>query len=261
MSWIKMRADLQTHPKVVRISSALKADTLRTIGGLHATWSIFDTHSEDGNLAGYTCSALDELIGWPGFAKALESVGWLETLSDGLFLPRFLEHNGQSAKRRAEDSVRKMSARKADIFRKICGPEKEKEKEKEIQQHHAPGGAGGPDLSVSFPEGWTDTLDGDPPRGLPEFMGDSIVGWKPDARVLCETASSVRELRRLVEIDGRDPDRVRALLIWLFGGGYQPRGDFDWRPNVTSGESLRRAWDKLDTLYKSQRDANGHGEP
>ena len=32
--WIKMRADLFTHPKVVRISSALKADTLRTVGGI-----------------------------------------------------------------------------------------------------------------------------------------------------------------------------------------------------------------------------------
>ena len=92
-------------------------------------------------------------------------------------------------------------------------------------------------------------------------MGDVIVGWKPDARVLCETPSSVRELRRLVEVDGRNPDQIRALLLWLFDGGYQPRGDFDWRPNVTSGKSLRNAWDKLDTLYCARAGANGHREP
>lgn len=41
--WIKMRIDLQTHPKVFRMVSALKADRLRIIGGLHIAWSIFDT--------------------------------------------------------------------------------------------------------------------------------------------------------------------------------------------------------------------------
>jgi hypothetical protein len=35
--WIQMRVALQTHPKVVRIASALKADRLRVVGGLH--WS------------------------------------------------------------------------------------------------------------------------------------------------------------------------------------------------------------------------------
>ena len=43
--WIKMRGDLGTHPKVVRIMSALKADRLRVVGGLHAVWSLFDAHS------------------------------------------------------------------------------------------------------------------------------------------------------------------------------------------------------------------------
>lgn len=33
--WIKMRIDLQTHPKIVRILSATKADKFRVIGGLH----------------------------------------------------------------------------------------------------------------------------------------------------------------------------------------------------------------------------------
>jgi len=117
--WIKMRVDLQTHPKVVRIASALHADRLRVIGGLHAVWSLFDAHSEDGELVGYTADALDELVGWRGFAAALEDVGWIEITQKSLFLPRFCTHNGTSAKRRAQEadrkkSVRKMSASDAD---------------------------------------------------------------------------------------------------------------------------------------------------
>ncbi|GAA4401167.1 hypothetical protein [Quisquiliibacterium transsilvanicum] len=110
--WIKMRVDLATSPKVVRIASALRADRLRVIGGLHAVWCLFDVHSTDGHLDGYTLDALDELIGFPGFGAAMVAVGWLEDGGDYLCTPRFDEHNGQSAKRRAMETERKREARK-----------------------------------------------------------------------------------------------------------------------------------------------------
>lgn len=119
--WIKMRIELLTHPKVVRILSAIrphdvqtKTDKFRAIGGLHAVWSVFDTHSEDGCLVGFTPETLDLTIGWEGFSQAMIAVGWMawdgeETLT----LPEFGEHNGQSAKRRAEDTKRKKHSRKS----------------------------------------------------------------------------------------------------------------------------------------------------
>ncbi len=111
--WIKMRADLFTHPKVVRIASALKADTLRTVGGLMSVWCLFDAHSEDGHLDGYSPEVLDAHLRWDGFAAAMISVGWLEhDAENGLILPRFDTHNGQSAKRRAQDADRKREVRK-----------------------------------------------------------------------------------------------------------------------------------------------------
>jgi len=112
--WIKMRLDLQTHPKVVRILSATKSDKFRVIGGLHAVWSVFDTHSSDGRLDGYTPDTLDHIIGWTGFAGAMISVGWLQADGDeALLLPEFDEHNGKSGKRRAEDQKRKRNDRKS----------------------------------------------------------------------------------------------------------------------------------------------------
>jgi hypothetical protein len=120
--WLKMRTDLQTHPKVVRILSAMRrhdvgtvTDKFRVIGGLHAVWSVFDTHSTDGKLNGYTPELLDHIIGWDGFSQAMIEVEWL--FVDGaqtLVLPEFSEHNGQSAKRRAEDQKRKRNTRKTD---------------------------------------------------------------------------------------------------------------------------------------------------
>ena len=110
--WIKMRADLHTHPKVVRMASALKADRLRIVGGLHSAWCLFDVHSVDGFLDGYSPETLDDMIGFPGFARAMMAVGWLEMEAENLVMPRFSEHNGQSAKRRAQDAARKRDVRK-----------------------------------------------------------------------------------------------------------------------------------------------------
>lgn len=143
--WIKMRIDLQSHPKVVRILSATKADKFRAIGGLHAVWSVFDTHSEDGCLVGYTPDALDHIIGWQGFSAAMIGVGWMAwDGAETLTLPEFDEHNGQSAKRRCEDSKRKKNSRKSpqpvrkmsakDADKSGTREDKSREEEKAIQE-------------------------------------------------------------------------------------------------------------------------------
>ncbi|MDN3809606.1 DNA replication domain protein [Klebsiella aerogenes] len=142
--WIKMRADLHTHPKVVRMASALKADRLRIVGGLHSAWCLFDVHSVDGFLDGYSPETLDDLIGFPGFARAMMAVGWLEEDGESLVMPRFEAHNGQSAKRRAQDADRKrvkrnvvkMSASEADEIR--TREEKRREDIKDIDPPNPP---------------------------------------------------------------------------------------------------------------------------
>ncbi|GAA0260435.1 hypothetical protein [Rhodanobacter caeni] len=131
--WIKMRSDLFTHPKVVRISSALKADTLRTVGGLMSVWCLFDAHSIDGKLEGYTSQTLDDHLRWPGFSAAMISVGWLVDDGESLALPEFDTHNGQSAKRRAQDADRKKAVRKtsaSEADKKRTREEKRREEKK-----------------------------------------------------------------------------------------------------------------------------------
>jgi hypothetical protein len=130
--WIKMRTDLFTHPKVVRISSALKADALRTVGGLMSVWSLFDAHSIDGHLDGYTSESIDDHLRWPGFAGAMISVCWLEETAQGLGLPEFDTHNGASAKRRAQDADRKREVRKESA------PEEDKKRTREEKRRDIP---------------------------------------------------------------------------------------------------------------------------
>jgi len=136
--WIKMRVDLHTHPKVVRIVSAVCPQDVRKVsarclivGALHAMWSLFDAHSTDGQLHGYSPETLDACVGIDGFTLAVESVGWVVVSDKYLEMPEFGTHNGKGAKRRAEDTaakrVRRMSAECPQDSRTDCGPEKRRE--------------------------------------------------------------------------------------------------------------------------------------
>ncbi len=113
--WIKIRTNLLSSPKVVRMASALNADRFRTVGGLVSVWSLFDVHSTDGTLSGYSLAALDEFAAWPGFAEAMIGVEWLESDGINLTIPRFEAHNGACSKRRALDSERKRVSRNVRI--------------------------------------------------------------------------------------------------------------------------------------------------
>lgn len=186
--WIKMRADLHTHPKVVRMASALKADRLRIVGGLHSAWCLFDVHSVDGFLDGYSAETLDDLIGFPGFARAMMAVGWLEEEGESLVMPRFEAHNGQSAKRRAQDADRKRNVRKASASEADKKRTREKKRREDLKdktphigdEKNQPvdnSGGGKPD-----PHATNSVIDGYAPPGGSGSLGKFTMpdSWTPD---------------------------------------------------------------------------------
>lgn len=194
--WIKMRADLHTHPKVVRMASALKADRLRIVGGLHSAWCLFDVHSVDGLLDGYSADTLDDLIGFPGFSRAMMAVGWLEENGESLVMPRFEAHNGQSAKRRAQDADRKRNVRKASASEADKKRTREEKRREDIKDkphiggeqnssvdNSAGGGEPDPDANNAVMNGYV------APGGMGEFgkfqMRDN---WKPDPQFIQRAA-------------------------------------------------------------------------
>ncbi|MCM7687641.1 DnaT-like ssDNA-binding domain-containing protein [Enterobacter asburiae] len=194
--WIKMRADLHTHPKVVRMASALKADRLRIVGGLHSAWCLFDVHSVDGFLDGYSADTLDDLIGFPGFSRAMMAVGWLEENGESLVMPRFEAHNGQSAKRRAQDADRKRNIRKASASEADKKRTREEKRREDIKDkphiggeqnspvdNSAGGGEPDPDANNAMLNGYV------APGGMGELgkfqMRDN---WKPDPQFIQRAA-------------------------------------------------------------------------
>lgn len=188
--WIKMGVNLRNHPKVVRMSSALKADRLRVVGGLWAVWCVFDAHSPDGKLDGYTLAAMDEEIGWKGFSKAMAAIAWLIETADGLEAPDYDEHNGPSAKRRALDTKRKNDEREADRATTKGGQ-----------------------LSAS-------KADKDRTRGE-ERRGDSVNG----GRSISTEGTAASVCRALAEAGIPNPNASNITLIALLEAGATP-GEF-----------------------------------
>ncbi|MCU2426583.1 DnaT-like ssDNA-binding domain-containing protein [Enterobacter hormaechei subsp. hoffmannii] len=194
--WIKMRADLHTHPKVVRMASALKADRLRIVGGLHSAWCLFDVHSVDGLLDGYSADTLDDLIGFPGFSRAMMAVGWLEENGESLVMPRFEAHNGQSAKRRAQDADRKRNVRKASASEADKKRTREEKRREDIKDKPHTGSEQNSPVDNSLgdsepdPDANNAMLNGYvAPGGMGEFgkfqMRDN---WKPDPQFIQRAA-------------------------------------------------------------------------
>jgi hypothetical protein len=99
--WIKMRADLHDDPAVFRLASMLGIDKYAVIGRLHTFWSWADRHSVDGFVDGAASTYVDEVVRLEGFAVSLVKVGWLEISDEGIRIPKFDRHNGDSAKQRA----------------------------------------------------------------------------------------------------------------------------------------------------------------
>lgn len=109
--WIKATKGLTEKPEVYGIARALKLDR-DTVGmKLLRVWGWADDNTEDGHIDHIDGSAIDEKAGVEGFASAMESMGWLEVEDDGVRFPNFERHNGQSAKRRAQDAERKAAER------------------------------------------------------------------------------------------------------------------------------------------------------
>ena len=234
-----MRMGLRTHPKVVRIASALKADRYRVIGALHAVWCLADEHTADGILDGYSMETLDESINWPGFSQAMKDVDWLEVNGKGLLIPRFDEHNGVSAKRRALDAERKRRDRVSAPEADLLGTREEKEEEK--KETTQIGALGLPILPTNIPYKEIATLFNEN-MGKLAMVRDLTLKRRQTIRAAWQ-ASKVRQTLKFwkayfEECAGDD---------FLNGTGPYGKGHENWRPTfdyLLKNDVITRVYEK-----------------
>lgn len=104
--WIKMRGNLWDDPRVARLADLTDNSEAAVVGGLYWLWATADQHSADGIMPGLSLKGIDRKTGIPGFGKALCQIGWLVDHPEGVRIPHFEEHNGDSAKKRCQTAKR-----------------------------------------------------------------------------------------------------------------------------------------------------------
>jgi hypothetical protein len=124
--WMKVELTLPDKPEVHYIAGMLNMDPDAVIGKLMRVWRWFNENTVDGKAIGVTFSLIDRITMTAGFGEAMQFAGWLVQESKLLVMPAFDRHTSKSAKRRAEDMLRKVkppkdSATNAESLRNDCG--------------------------------------------------------------------------------------------------------------------------------------------
>jgi hypothetical protein len=104
--WIKVRTNLWSDPRISQLCDLTDESKAAVIGGLYWLWASADEHTEDGYMPGLSIKGIDRDSGVKGLGAALVAIGWLSDTDGGVTLIRFGDHNGASAKNRAQTAKR-----------------------------------------------------------------------------------------------------------------------------------------------------------
>lgn len=112
--WIKLEHWTPDKPEVFRMADILDIDPDAVCGKLARIWIWADQQTVDGvtqvkrecNAVSVTKKMIDRLASVARFADALIQVGWLEETADGVRFVNFDRHNGETAKKRAQNNKR-----------------------------------------------------------------------------------------------------------------------------------------------------------
>lgn len=125
--WIKLEHATPNKPEIYRLARILGVSRGDAFLLAVEWWVWLDRNSCNGNVTLLLRQDVDELMDCPGFAAAMESVGWLKFSDEQTMLVvNFNRHNGKTSKERALTKDRVQRLRNADVTAKPL-PEKRRE--------------------------------------------------------------------------------------------------------------------------------------
>lgn len=242
--WIKMRSNLWDDPRITGICDRTGQSEASIVGACYWLWATADQHSANGTLPGISLAAIDRKTGVKGFAQAMVDSGWLAECDGGVQLLRFEDHNGASAKKRAQTGKRVANhrcndtvmphpeTRNADSVTKssesVTGALAREEKRREEESSSS-------EQSPDQPKKrkWGSDDDHKTAQWIfslvrrlnPDQKEPNWDGWADDVRLMRER-------------DGRSHKQICELFKLA-------NADSFWKSNVLSPGKLREKWDAL----------------
>jgi len=243
MGWIKMQNGLWTHPKVSLIAARLKLSKATAIGCLHGAWTLADEHSEAGLVRDLTREMIDAQVGHPGFAAEMVNIGWLEVTGDGVRYPRYEEHNGSTAKRRALDQ-RRSSAAASPASTADCphgvriAADKKRTREEKKEQGRTKTKKAKPSSSEALP----------PELDTPSFRAAWKL-WEQHRREIKKTLTPTTRTKQLEMLEAAGVDTAISIIDKSIESGWTGlfKESKNGKPKHTTGPGQRHPADRRDT--------------
>jgi hypothetical protein len=114
MAWIKIEHQTPDKPEVGAIAHKLRITPAEAFLALFRVWAWADESTADGTLPGIGPAWIDHIARVAGFGAAMKDAGWLFETPTGLEIPNFDDHNGESAKARAQSQKRMNKVRERE---------------------------------------------------------------------------------------------------------------------------------------------------
>lgn len=213
------------HDAMTRAQSSGRNERRVIAAACMEFWEWADAETTDGSLPGVSTDFIDDLVGIVGFSEQMMSVGWLTQTPTGLEIAHFERHNGDSAKRRAQNAAAQQRRRdkrhqlvinmsSCQHDEKVTREEKrreEKNKEEETPLTPLPGGTRR--RNTPEPSPIPDTLD------TPEFRSIWET-WRQHRVEKRQRMTSVAETRALAAMAKLGLTRALAAIEHSIAQGY-----------------------------------------
>ncbi len=114
--WMKLELNTPSKRQIFAMARALKKSTNEVLGACVRLWCWCDANCVDGNT-GMDTASIEEVVCLKGFVRAMAAVAWCKVSKDAdgaevVLIANFDEHNGHTAKKRAETNRRVARHRK-----------------------------------------------------------------------------------------------------------------------------------------------------
>jgi len=110
-NWIKIETHTPDKTEIRHIARLCGCSRADAFLAFFRVFVWLDEETEDGHVDFFTPDDADEIGGLKGLGEALQEVRWLMFGPTGAIVANWDRHNGQSAKRRAQEAERKRTVR------------------------------------------------------------------------------------------------------------------------------------------------------
>lgn len=129
MSWIKLDSSTPDKPEIHAMADMLGIAPEHVLGGLIRVWIWADQQTENGDAISVTRALANRVSMVTRFSDAMVKVGWLVEKNGVLSFPNFDRHNGETAKKRAQNAKRNARFRANAPVTQTASPDKSKRRE------------------------------------------------------------------------------------------------------------------------------------